>query len=339
MLNISADELSTHVLHDYYADPVDRLRLSKLLKGNERVSDIEIHLRRRDDSEFWVSASFAPIEYGGEIARLAWYYDITPRKHGEEELRQAKNEAEEATKMKRRFLANMSHELRTPLTSIKGSLSLIASGIVGEVPDDAAALITIANESAGSLVELVNDILDFEKIQAGQLVYEFEPLDLTNLVERAIEANRGYADQFAVTMRLRVSDATGVQVNGDSGRLIQVMTNLLSNAAKYSPKGGEVDVTIERLNAGIRVSVRDRGPGIPEEFRDMLFGEFYQVYTKGADRPGGTGLGLSITKSIVESHSGSIGYTTENAAGTTFYFDLPILNRRASKAKPRPKAS
>ena len=328
MFAISADDIPTIEPSGYYVDSDDAPRISKRLKENDYLRDEEIHLRREDGTEFWVSASFMPIEFGGGRLRLAWYYDITRRKQAEAELRQAKDEAEEATKMKSRFLANMSHELRTPLTSIKGSLSLIASGTAGEISDDAATLIQIANESAGSLVGLVNDILDFEKILAGQLVYEFEPLDLTDVVAAAVEANRGYADQFNVTLRLHTQE-DGVVVLGDRNRLIQVMNNLLSNAAKYSPTGGGVDVQILLAEITARVSVRDSGPGIPSELRDKMFGEFYQIYTKGADRPGGTGLGLSITKSIIESHSGAIDFTC-GSGGTTFFFDLPILADRAA---------
>ena len=103
------------------------------------------------------------------------------------------------------------------------------------------------------------------------------------------------------------------------------MNNLLSNAAKYSVRGSRVEMFIENHGTTVRVNVRDFGQGIPEEFRGNIFSEFYQVYAKGADRPGGTGLGLSIAKSIVDSHGGTINYTTESGAGTTFYFDLPVL--------------
>ena len=260
---------------------------------------------------------------------------VVERKETESALLTAKTEAEEATKMKSRFLANMSHELRTPLTSIKGSLSLIASGTAGEVPEDVAALVKIADDSAGSLVDLINDILDFEKIRAGQLVYAFEPLDVRGVVEQAIEANRAYGDQFGVTFELQPAEADHVRVKGDRNRLIQVMTNLLSNAAKYSPDGGAVEVSIERRAPSIRVSVRDRGPGIPEEYRKHMFGEFYQVYEKDAGRRSGTGLGLSIAKSIIAGHGGSIDYSTKTDVGTTFFFDLPELRGRApNSARP-----
>ena len=227
--------------------------------------------------------------------------------------------------MKSRFHANMSHELRTPLTSIKGSLSLIATGVAGDVADDVATLVGIADDSAKSLVELINDILGFEKIKAGQLVYNFAPVDIFAVLEQAIEANRAYGEEYGVTFDLFEADIFGVRVNGDRGRLIQVMNNLLSNAAKYSVRGSRVEVFIEDQASTVRVNVRDFGQGIPEEFRGNIFSEFYQVYAKGADRPGGTGLGLSIAKSIVDSHGGTINYTTETGAGTTFYFDLLVL--------------
>ena len=226
----------------------------------------------------WTQINERRTEDGGTVIE---YSDITERKHSEIELVRAKEEAEEATLMKGRFLANMSHELRTPLTSIKGSLSLIASGTAGAVPDDVASLVRIADDSAVSLVGLINDILDFEKIRAGQLAYDFEPLDIRGVVEQAIEANRAYGDQFGVTFHSQPAQADHLRVKGDRNRLIQVMTNLLSNAAKYSPGGGAVEISIESRAPSVRVSARDHGPGIPEEYRKNMFGEFYQVYEKG----------------------------------------------------------
>ena len=132
---------------------------------------------------------------------------------------------------------------------------------------------------------------------------------------------------------MRASDGASVRINGDRNRLIQLLNNLLSNAAKYSPKDGEVEVSIERRDAAVRVNVRDRGPGIPEEICENMFGEFYQVYAKGADRPGGTGLGLSIAKSIVESHGGSIDYTSDVDVGTTFFFDLPAQSAESRRSQ------
>ena len=207
----------------------------------------------------WTQINERRTEDGGTVIEYS--------EHSEIELVRAKEEAEEATLMKGRFLANMSHELRTPLTSIKGSLSLIASGTAGAVPDDVASLVRIADDSAVSLVGLINDILDFEKIRAGQLAYDFEPLDIRGVVEQAIEANRAYGDRFGVTFHLQPAQADHLRVKGDRNRLIQVMTNLLSNAAKYSPGGGAVEISIESRAPSVRVSARDHGPGIPEEYR------------------------------------------------------------------------
>ena len=307
------------------ADEIERQDRDIIARGSAIESEFEVLGADGVKRDYFIVKFPVYSDEGALIATGAISTDIGDRKRAEAELHLAKEEAEEAARMRSRFLANMSHELRTPLTSIRGSLSLIEIGTVGEIPEEAATLIQIANESAETLVALVNDILDLEKIRAGQLVYEFAPLDLKSVVRQAMEANQAYGYQFGVAFELLDRGEDEIQVNADRSRLIQVLNNFLSNAAKYSPQGGRVVVTAEADGKTARVSVADDGPGIPEEFRDKMFSEFYQVYTKGTDRPGGTGLGLSIAKSIIDSHQGVIGYDTKVGAGATFYFELPLI--------------
>jgi|GEM_PF-2689797 len=255
---------------------------------------------------------------------LAIVRDITERK----KIENLKNE----------FVSMVSHELRTPLTSVRGSLSLIAGGIVGELPSQAKELIEIALKNSERLIFLINDILDIEKIASGKMVFELQPLSLIALIEQAITANLPYSEQFGVKFELTFTAATkGVQVYVDSDRLMQVLSNLLSNAAKFSPPDGTVTISVSHHDRWIRVSVTDCGPGIPEEFRDRIFQKFAQADSSAARQKGGTGLGLSISKAIIEKLGGHIGFTTDTDVGTTFYFDLSEY-QESSSTDPLPSA-
>lgn len=242
------------------------------------------------------------------VGRVSSFCDITER----QKIQRLKNE----------FVSMVSHELRTPLTSIRGSLSLIVGGVAGEIPPQAKALVEIGYKNSERLVLLINDILDIEKIESGKMDFKIEPVQLIPLVEQAIEANIAYGEQFGVKFKLH-NDLSNVLVKVDSARLMQVLTNLLSNAAKFSPRGETVAIAVFRDGQKIRVEVRDRGPGIPEEFRPKIFQKFAQADSSDTRQKGGTGLGLSISKVIIEKLGGQIGFQTETNVGTTFYFYLP----------------
>ncbi|MCW2309103.1 ATP-binding protein [Rhodobium gokarnense] len=227
-------------------------------------------------------------------------------------------------RLKDEFVSTVSHELRTPLTSIKGSLGLLKADVLGDLSPQAKSMISIAHTNCDRLVRLINDMLDIEKIQAGKITYDFKRIDLVPFLERTIEANRSYGEEFNVVIRLQ-SSAPWVQVQADRDRLAQVLTNLLSNAVKHSPSGGIVEVRVAVDADQVRVSVVDNGPGIPADFRGKIFGKFCQADSADNRQRGGSGLGLSIAKAIVEDHGGTIGYDTEVGKGTEFHFDLPAL--------------
>lgn len=231
-------------------------------------------------------------------------------------------EREELYQLKEDFIATVSHELRTPLTSIKGALGLALSGAVGSMPDEARKLVEIAEKNSERLGNLVNDILDVEKLQSGKMGYNFEASDLSELTRIAMEANQHYGQEHGVTYELvDAPERAGVSV--DRHRLDQVFANLLSNAAKFSPKNSKVEVRVEENGSSWRVSVSDKGPGIPERYRDRVFERFGQVNSEDGRNVKGTGLGLSITRSILADHGGTIDYDSTVGQGTTFYFDLP----------------
>ncbi len=252
-------------------------------------------------------------------------------KHARDQL----DEQRRMERLKNEFISIVSHELRTPLTSIHGALGLINTGLGGELQPRARQLVDVAYRNSQRLVRLVDDILDLQKIESGAMAFQLHPLEVRPLLEQSIEANQSYAGRLGVALALAGAPA-GVRVYGDADRLMQVMTNLLSNAAKFSPPGESVRVAAQRLDGAIRVSVTDRGPGIPEEFKERIFQKFAQADSSTTRDKGGTGLGLSITKAIVERLGGTIDFETDPATGTTFRFDLPEWREEPDRKGDRP---
>jgi PAS domain S-box-containing protein len=197
----------------------------------------------------------------------------------------------------------------------------------GYLSGKAREVAKLSHGSALAMVRLINDYLDIVKIESGNMEFRLRSLDLAALVEDAVRATQPYASTFGVKFELRAA-APGARVQADPDRLTQVLANLLSNAAKFSPEGGTVEVSLARPSAGtIRVSVADRGPGIPEQFRAKIFQKFTQARSTDPKRKG-TGLGLSIAKAIVEKLKGRIAFECAPGDGTTFFFELPELPAR-----------
>jgi signal transduction histidine kinase len=237
-------------------------------------------------------------------------------------------------RLKDEFVSTVSHELRTPLTSISGSLGLLMGNAAGKLPPSMGRLLAIAHNNCQRLVRLVNDILDIEKIEAGHMGFSFRRVAVRALVAQAIEANRGFAESYGV--RVRLEDAGGAaDVRADPDRLLQVVTNLLSNAIKFSPANAEVEVAIEKGPDMVRFTVRDHGPGIPVDFKPLIFEKFAQADAGDARQKGGTGLGLSIVKQIVERLSGEVGFADAAGGGTIFHVQLPCWDHVADLAIDR----
>jgi signal transduction histidine kinase len=249
-----------------------------------------------------------------EVGQIASRYNVV--------MQSLEEAAAKANRIKNEFVSTVSHELRTPLTSINASLGLMADGVVGELSSESRDLVRIARENSERLVRLITDILDIDKIESGKLEYDVREFEIGALVEQAVETHRAHASERSVALVMN-DEAAGARVRADADRLIQVVTNLLSNAVKFSPKGVPVEVSIARYDGMIRVAVRDRGPGIPKSFHDLVFEKFTQADTSDQRRLGGTGLGLSICRAIVEDLGGRIDFETEIGAGTTLFFDLP----------------
>ena len=287
-------------------------------------SDLECRIVRPDKTMRWVHVHTFPIEDSeGELYRVAGILkDITNRKESNQRVGRLKDE----------FVSTVSHELRTPLTSISGSIGLLLGGGAGQLPDAAQRLLAIAQSNSERLVRLLNDILDIEKIESGKLIFDLERIAVRPLVEQAIESIRGFAEGYGIPVRFEAG-ANPADVCADSYRLLQVITNLLSNAIKFSPRGEEVMVSIHRDAHSVRVSIRDHGPGIPEDFKCHVFEKFAQADTSDAQQKGGTGLGLSIVREIVTRLGGDVGFEDAAGGGTIFHITLPSWQATAgSKA-------
>lgn len=291
----------------------------QILDTREPLSGLKLRNPRRDGIAIVCEWTVTPlVNPAGEIvAVIAQGRDITQQL--------------EAERVKKEFTSTLSHELRTPLTSIIGSLQLINSGVLGEPDKDITELTTVAERNAQRLLDLINDILDIEKIESGKLSLVPEVLSLEELVRESLVLNRAFGERFKVRFDFPGSPVPA-RVHVDRKRVLQVLTNLLSNAAKFSPEGGTVDVSMTISGGRVRLGVHDRGPGIPESFRSRMFSRFAQADSAFTRQKGGTGLGLAICKHMIEMMEGTIGFEDREGGGTTFWFEFPLAEQAAAPA-------
>lgn len=273
----------------------------------------EMSATRKDGSAFPVELSVSRVDLrDGTYMLTAIVRDITERR----KIQVMQNE----------FVSTVNHELRTPLTSIRASLGILQHRITGKVDAKAEKLVDISLHASDRLARLVNDILDLEKIAAGKLEFHFEERDIGELTRAIIDRNIGLAESHHTRFVLhdRFADARYCRI--DPARYAQALINLLSNAAKFSPPHEEVTVELARAGDGrVKVSVSDRGPGIPEEFREHIFKRFAQADSSASRSTEGSGLGLNISKTIVEQLGGVIHFESVEGEGTTFVITLPTI--------------
>jgi signal transduction histidine kinase len=265
-----------------------------------------------DSATFAATLAVAPVI--GEEGEIKGYVLIAQNVEGRRAIERMKDD----------FIAIVSHELRTPLTSILGALGLATGGVVGAMSEPVAELVQIAHANSERLLRLVNDILDLRKLETGALDLELSRFDLGEVVTRAVGEMNPFAQRYGV--HVEVGAMVPARVEADFDRLVQVVVNLVSNAVKFSPRTEAVIVSLSRRGAGVRLSVADAGPGIPESFRPDIFRKFAQASAADGAHRGGTGLGLSIVKSLVQLHRGEVTFETAPGHGTIFHVDLTVVD-------------
>jgi PAS domain S-box-containing protein len=271
---------------------------------------------RKDGSTFDIEIWGRRIHLNGRKARVAAVRDITERRRIEQ--------------MKDEFIAVVNHELRTPLTSIHGALGLMVSGVAGPLTATGQSMSEVAHRNAQRLLNLINDLLDIQKIEAGKMTFTLGPVEFNALIANSVQSMEGYGATLDVRFEFEAGQ-NPIWLHSDADRLTQVMVNLLSNAAKFSPSAGVVQVAIKESAGEVRVEVRDYGTGIPLDFQSRIFQKFAQADASSTRAVNGTGLGLSICKAILDNLGGTIGFETQPGHGTTFYFELPMAPETSNR--------
>ena len=316
-----------------FADPQYFLE-STLTCLENRVEVTEFELAMADGRV--LERDYIPVFVGGHYDGHVWIYrDITER-HEIETQRESLIAAEqdvrivieeqnqrlrELDQLKSEFVANVSHELRTPLTSIMGFTEILSDGAGGELNEQQREYLEIVTRSSQRMLRLIDDLLLLSRLQTQSITLEVEPVDLVALINESQLELSAVADSAGVTLKLSTAD--GPPVRGDSGRLRQVIDNLVNNALKFTPRGGEVNVEVIREEGAWILEVADTGIGIPQEDLEQLFEKFFRASNADPTRTPGTGLGLSITQAIIALHHGEINVSSVMGAGTTFTVTLP----------------
>jgi PAS domain S-box-containing protein len=304
--------------------------LNRVLSG-EGVVHHETVRQRKDGQIIDVSLTVSPMRdgAGNVVGASAIARDITERKRAEAErerllvLEREQNERlRELDRLKDEFVALVSHELRTPLTSIRGYLELVLDGEAGDVSDEQRQFLAVVERNADRLLALVGDLLFLAQIEAGKLTLEVGAVDVGAIASESVDAARPQADDKDITLSLAVGPVP--LLAGDGARIGQLVDNLVSNAVKFTPEGGRVDVRARARNGTAVIEVRDSGIGIPVEEQERLFERFFRSSNAAERQIPGTGLGLAISKAIVEAHGGAIAVKSEVDVGTTFKVSLPI---------------
>lgn len=300
-----------HSAHDGYLRNYLTTGHAKIIGTTGR----EVSAKRKDGSVFPMDLAVSEFTIKGGRHFSGIVRDITERK--------------EVERMKSSFISIVSHELRTPLTSIRGSIGLIRAGVAGALNPQLRDMLEIAHKNCERLILLINDILDIDKIESGEMRFDLKDESINPLVEQAIEANRAYGDKFDVQFVLTPLQQDAY-VYVDADRFMQVLSNLLSNAAKFSHPGTQVEIGITREDGKIRITVRDYGIGICEKFHSRIFQKFAQADATSTRQKDGTGLGLHITQQLVHKMHGEVGFTSQEGKGSLFWLTLPDVTPHAA---------
>jgi hypothetical protein len=307
----------------FYARPEDRARYRAAVKGEEDFEGLEIEFQRRDGTTFvgLISGTVVRGPDGAVSCYDGAITDITDRKEYEKRLQEAKEEAEEANRMKSVFLANMSHEIRTPLTSILGFAEAIGDEVGADENRAVARFARLIEESGTTLLETLNAVLNFSRLEAGAVDLSLQPVRLEVPAEEVVRLHRQQAEEQRIDLHTRLDG--GVRVQADAGGLKVALRNLVANALKYTDEGGDVYVRVrEGEQVGV-IHVEDTGIGMDPDTVSELFEPFRQA-SEGTDREyQGTGLGLAVTHRMIRQMGGEIEVDTEKGTGSRFTIRLP----------------
>jgi len=317
----------TDIEHQLYVDPKRRDEFSRLMRERGAVSGFESQIFRKDKSIIWISES---ARTATDAAGNFLYYegiveDITVRKQAELEREKAREAALESARTKAQFLANMSHEIRTPMNAITGMTGLLADT---RLTKEQREYVETIRNSTETLLSVINDILDFSKVEAGKLSLEVIDFDLREAIESGVEMLAERAHKKNIELACWIEPDVNSRLRGDPVRLRQILTNLVSNAVKFTEKG-EVLVHVTRLEEDAsrvmtRFEIKDTGIGISPQAMSRIFQEFTQADGSTTRKYGGTGLGLTISKQLVTLMQGEIGVESTPGVGSTFWFKVPF---------------
>ena len=332
LLDYPEEELLGKNAFDFLISEEDLITMqTESSKREEGTASVyEVRIRKKNGELIWVVISGAPVYDLNKkvVGSIGIHWDITTRKVREEELKQAKEFAEQSSNIKRQFLANMSHEIRTPINVIKGMAEIVNSEDLSNENKECLDAIEIASDN---LLKIINDILDISKIEAGKIELNKSTFNLPQLLEEICNHLMPAAIKKCIKLKLSIDNSTPEIVHGDDLKLRQILSNLLSNAIKFTPKG-EVIVLIEKdsdLNNNVIFIVKDTGIGIQEDKLDVIFNSFTQADLNTNRTFGGTGLGLTITKEFVELMGGTITLNSKIGLGSEFkvVLNLPKAER------------
>jgi PAS domain S-box-containing protein len=314
------DKFFKYIKPEYIPKIMEKFRES--IRNPEKILSLEYEVVDGDGNTRWFSSTGKMSEKDGKNKVYGSTIDITKNKNAEKSLIEAKVLAENADRTKSEFLATVSHELRTPLNSIIGFSQILSKNKSGNLNDKERKYLSNILNSGKHLLELINDILDLSKIQADKAELDIETIDINEICEKVTPLIQSYISKKNLSFE-SIIDCTDTEIKADKTKLIQIMYNLIGNAAKFTPENGSISVNTKHIDDDFYISVTDTGIGIPADSKKEIFKNFKQVDSSNTRRYEGTGLGLALVKAYVEMHGGKIWVESELGKGSTFTFTIP----------------